>query len=431
MMEIIFEMSASLLQIYIWTWFITSFLGFKTEKYFNKFVFVIMWGVAFSQIYFINKIVLYDGFFSVLIALTYFIYARCFLKGGYQYQIFLILFSTAILFTLSSVAIFLISYISGVPTENLIGEFSYRRVLIVCLCRILEYLVFRTVIKINAEYSLTKREWMLFTTMPLLTWIGITLITKATMQTKAIMPYMFYVSLIMVIINVITYFFMYKIKQDMETKQEYELLKMQYDNVKSTETNMKALYDNTYSVKHDLEKHFLAIKTMSIAGNCDGINKYIDDVFDTKLDAVQKIVFTDNDIFNAIINTKLEMCKQKGIFPSINISNDAISFIKVSDMSVLFGNILDNAIEAAEKTDEKIIIINVQLQRDYVSIYVENSFDSEFSDINLKTTKNGRAKHGFGTKIVRKVVEENDGMIQHFENESGMFCCDILYKKCR
>ena len=431
MMETTFEIAASLLQILIWTWFITSFLGFKREKKIYKLGFIVMWGVAFFQIYFINKIVLYDGFFTVLIALTYFIYARCCLKGGYQYQIFLILFSTAILFTLSSVVIFFISYISGVPTENLIGEFSYRRVLIVCLCRILEYFVFRAVIKINAEYALTKREWMLFTTMPLLTWIGITLITKSTIQTKVIMPYMFYVSLIMVIINVITYFFMYKIKQDMETKQEYELLKMQYDNVKNMESNMKALYDNTYSVKHDLEKHFLAIKTMSVAGNCNGINQYIEDVFDSKLDAVQKIVFTDNDIFNAIINTKLEMCKQKGIFPSINISNDAISFIKVSDMSVLFGNILDNAIEAAEKTDEKIIILNVQLQRDYVSIYIENSYNASFSDINLKTTKKGQAKHGFGTKIIRKVVEENDGMIQYFINDSGMFCCDILYKKCQ
>lgn len=431
MMSTAFEIVASLLQILIWTWFITSFLGLKSEKIIYKIGFILMWGIAFVQIYFINQIVLYDGFFTVLIAITYFIYARCCLKGGYQYQIFLILFSTAILFTLSSVVIFLTSYISGVPTESLIGQFSYRRVLIICLCRVLEYIVFKAVIKINAEYKLTKQEWMLFTTMPLLTWIGITLITKSTIQTRVIMPYMFYVSMIMVIINVITYFFMYKIKQDMETKQEYELLKMQYDNVKNMETNMKALYDNTYSVKHDLEKHFLAIKTMSVAGNCDGINQYIEDVFDTKLDAVQKIVFTDNDIFNAIINTKLEMCKQKGIFPSVNISNDAIDFIKVSDMSVLFGNILDNAIEAAEKTNEKIVILNIQLQREYVSIYIENSYNAAFSNISLKTTKKGQAKHGFGTKIVQRIVEENDGMIQYFINESGMFCCDILYKKCQ
>lgn len=245
------------------------------------------------------------------------------------------------------------------------------------------------------------------------------------------MPQMFYLSLIMVVINIITIFFMYKIKQDMETKQDYELLKLQYDNIKNMEANMKALYDNTYSVKHDLEKHFLAIRAMADNKKYDEINKYIENVLDKKLNAVQKVVFTDTDVFNAVINTKLELCKQKGIFPSVNISNEAVNFIKISDMAVLFGNIFDNAIEAAEKTKEKIIILNIQLQREYVSIYIENSFNADFSDINLKTTKNGQARHGFGTKIVRKIVEENNGMIQYFVNNSGMFCCDILYRKCK
>ena len=427
----IFEISASLLQMLIWTWFITKFLGFKKERKTNKIYFCAVWITAFIQIYFINQFVLYDGMLTGMIALTYFIYARRFLKGGYRYQLFSILFSTAILFTISSVVIFVTSYIFNVTTESLIENFTYKRVVIVCLCRVLEYFVYKAVIKINAEYKLTEKKWILFTAMPLLTWVGITIIMKTTIQSRSIMPQMFYLSLIMVVINIITIFFMYKIKQDMETKQDYELLKLQYDNIKNMEANMKALYDNTYSVKHDLEKHFLAIRAMADNKKYDEINKYIENVLDKKLNAVQKVVFTDTDVFNAVINTKLELCKQKGIFPSVNISNDAVNFIKISDMAVLFGNIFDNAIEAAEKTKEKIIILNIQLQREYVSIYIENSFNADFSDISLKTTKNGQAKHGFGTKIVRKIIEENNGMIQYFVNNSGMFCCDILYRKCK
>ena len=244
------------------------------------------------------------------------------------------------------------------------------------------------------------------------------------------MPQMFYVACIMVIINIVTYFFMYKIKQDTETKLEYELLKMQYANMKSMESNMKALYDSTYSVKHDLEKHLLAIKTMAEKNRCPDIHRYIEHICDKDLNTVQKIVFTDNDVFNAVINTKLELCKQKGIFPSINIANDAIDFLRISDIAVLFGNIFDNAIEAAQQADYKIIVLNIQLQGEYVSIYMENSFHENHSDMELKTTKKDQTKHGFGTKNVQKIVEENDGMIQYFQNESGMFCCDILLKKC-
>ncbi len=430
-MKTAIEVISSLLQMFIWTGFITKFLDFKKDCKIYKIGFWVMWVIAFVQIYFINQIVLYDGLLTGMIVLTYFLYARSCLKGNYQYQIFLILLSTAILFTLSSVVILFMAYLCEVTTEDLIGDFTYRRVIVICLCRVLEFYIYKAIIKINTEYKLTKKEWILFTIMPLLTWIGVTIIMKVTLYYRVLIPQMFYLSLIIVVINVITIFFMYKIKQDMETKQDYELLKLQYDNIKSMETNMKALYENTYSVKHDLEKHLLAIKTMSDHKNYNGINEYIENIFDKNLNAVQKIMFTDTDIFNAIMNTKLELCKQKGIFSSINVSNDAIKYIKNSDIVVLFGNILDNAIEAAEKSNEKIIILNVQLQKEYVSIYVENSYNEKFSNINMQTTKRGQAKHGFGTKIIRKIIEDNNGMIQYFVNDLGMFCCDILYKKCK
>ncbi len=96
---------------------------------------------------------------------------------------------------------------------------------------------------------------------------------------------------------------------------------------------------------------------------------------------------------------------------------------------MLFGNIFDNAIEAAEKTDEKIIILDVRPQGEYVSIYMENSFNERFSDVKLKTTKQNRSMHGIGMKNVKRVVEAHDGMIECFKNKEGMFCCDILLRK--
>lgn len=432
MMKTLFEITSTLLQLVIWTWFITKFLGFKNDNCKTyKYGFLIMCITAFVQTHFINQIVLYDGFLTSMTVITYFAYARICLKGSYQYQLFLVLFSTAVLFTISSVVMLFISYILDVSTESLIGDFTYRRVAVVCLCRILEFITYKSIIKINTEYKLSKKEWILFTTMPLLTWISVTIIMKLTIVYREIVAWMFYLSLTIIVIDVITIFFMYKIKQDMEMKQDFELLKLQYDNIKNMESNMKALYENTYSVKHDIEKHFLAIKSMSDLGNCDEISEYIKNIFDKKLNAVQKIVFTDSDVFNAVINTKLELCHQKGIFPSINISNDAVNCVKKSDIAVLFGNILDNAIEAAENSNEKILILNIQMQREYVSIYIENSFNAEFSNVDLKTTKKSQAKHGFGTKIIRNIVEENNGMIQYFVNDVGMFCCDILYKKCK
>lgn len=424
-----FELFANFVQIFIWTWFMTKFFGFKKSGRSGIFGFVITWLLTFFEISFINNIVVYDGLLSGILIITFILYANLFLKGNWQFHIFIAIFSTAIIFTIGSSMIFLLSYFTGNNTTSLIIDFTKFRIIGVTLCRVCEIIVFKFIIKINTQYSLTKKEWTLFIAMPLLTWIAVTLMTNATIVSQKVLPYMICIALIVILINILIYFFMLKIKQDTDTKIQFELLKMQYDNVKNTENNMKALYENTYSLKHDLEKHFLAIKAMSEKNNNQEINNYIDNIFDKNLNAVQKVVFTDNDVFNAIVNTKLEICAQKKIFPSINVSNDAVSLIKTNDMAVLFGNILDNAIEATEKADRKIIVLTVQVQGEYVSIYTENTYNPNYSNLNSKTTKKNKSKHGFGTKNIKKIVDENGGLIQSFENERGMFCCDILLKK--
>ncbi|MBQ8301071.1 MAG: ATP-binding protein, partial [Clostridia bacterium] len=110
----------------------------------------------------------------------------------------------------------------------------------------------------------------------------------------------------------------------------------------------------------------------------------------------------------------------------INIEKNAVDILDAGDIVILFGNILDNAIEAAERTEKKIIILNIQKQGEYVSIYMENSFDGKF-DSALVTNKSNKQEHGFGLKNVRKIVDKYNGMIKCF-SDADMFCCDILLK---
>ena len=142
---------------------------------------------------------------------------------------------------------------------------------------------------------------------------------------------------------------------------------------------------------------------------------------------MNRIMFTDDDVFNVIINTRLEICRLKKILPMVRVDANAIKEIDSEDVMILFGNLFDNAIEAAEKTEEKIIILNVQIQGDYISIYMENSFNGEVNK-NMKTSKANKTEHGFGMKNITQIVRKYDGMIKCFPDRK-MFCCDILLKR--
>lgn len=428
-MDKFIELSANLIQMFIWTWFMTAFFGFKRSGFASKVGFLLMWMAAFLEISYINHIIDYDGFLTGIITITFIIYAQCYLKGNLGTHIFIALYSTAIIFILASVTIFIFSYITGFSTKSHIADFSIRRIVIVYLCRVLEFLVFKFIVRINANYKLTKKEWIPFIALPLATWGGVTFMTQATIESESVLPQMFYIAIIMVGMNIIIGFFMYKIKQDESLRLEYELSKLEQENKEKMTSDLIAWSDNLDSVKHDMEKHFLAIQSLAEDRDYRQIIDYSQKIIREKLNSVGHSVLTENVVFNAVINTKLAICENKEISVNVNIDNDAVKYINNSDIAVLFGNIFENAIEASENSDMPRISLNVQQQDEYISIYMENSFSSEYSDINLSTTKKDKKHHGIGTKNVKRLVKEYDGMIQYFVNDMGMFCCDILLKK--
>lgn len=431
MISNIWETAASLAQMFIWTRFITAFFGYKYGRVKGRIGFAAVWLTVFAEITFINNLVLYDGLITGLLVITYIIYARLFLKGELYSHICIVLFSTAILFSVGSAVIFVISFISKLAVAELISQFSIWRILIFCLSRALEFLIYSWILHITEDYKLSRKEWILLTGMSFMTWAAITIMTNTTLKYDGALNYMMYLMIIIIVINIMIHYFMLKINRDAKIKTELEMLKMQYNNIKTTEKNMKVLYDNVYSVKHDLEKHFVTIRTMAEANKDNDVCVYIDNVYNARLNSVQKMVFTDNDVFNAIMNIRLEICRQKNIVVSINASNEAVCSIGMEDISVIFGNLFDNAIEAAQKSEKKLILLKIQLQGDYISIYMENSFDKRYSNIDLKTTKADTQEHGFGIKNIRKIVDERNGMIEFFENDDSMFCCDILLRNLK
>lgn len=70
---------------------------------------------------------------------------------------------------------------------------------------------------------------------------------------------------------------------------EYKLLRMQYDNIKENMANTKILYDNISSIKHDMEKHLLAIDAMASKNNDDEVCKYVKTIIDESFVSIQKL----------------------------------------------------------------------------------------------------------------------------------------------
>ncbi|MBO4572725.1 MAG: sensor histidine kinase [Clostridia bacterium] len=178
----------------------------------------------------------------------------------------------------------------------------------------------------------------------------------------------------------------------------------------------KDIVDNINLKCHDIKYKINSI----LAGDHNIDSKTIDDlkesvaIYDTKTD-------TGNALLNVLFSEKRLYCEQNGITLSCMADGSKLSFIEDGDLYCLFGNILDNALEAVKGIAEKERrVINIVIKRKNGTLLVqeENYFDGQltFEDGLPITTKKDKLNHGFGMKSIRMIVHKYDGALTAYVN---------------
>ena len=173
---------------------------------------------------------------------------------------------------------------------------------------------------------------------------------------------------------------------------------------------------------------------------CHDLKKLIEQILSDKrtvdLQAVVKelqeydsIVQTGNAAFDTILTEKSLFCQKNGI--KFTVVADTKDLEKLSDIDIysLFGNILDNAIEAVMKlpVKERLIDLTVRTVGEMLSIHAENLFDGAlvYGEGEIVTSEPNGAEHGFGLRSIRRIVKKYAGEAV-ISVEDKIFYLDIV-----
>ena len=121
-----------------------------------------------------------------------------------------------------------------------------------------------------------------------------------------------------------------------------------------------------------------------------------------KIDAID----TNNVIINAILNTKYQEAREKGIVFVLKINDLSNLSISDEDIVVILSNLLNNAMEACEKCVDKMIKVKFVRENEQIVISVINTYADKPVIVNdsYKTSKEDKSMHGMG---IRNRDEQN------------------------
>jgi len=183
------------------------------------------------------------------------------------------------------------------------------------------------------------------------------------------------------------------------------------------------------ALRHDMNSHLIALESYFDHDDITGGKQYISTLVD-QFQQTTPTINTGNNALDAILSAKRSLAESKGIafHTSITVQKDLP--IAPEDCSVIFGNALDNAIEACDRLPEDSEkLIEIFLQQDATSINCKITNTAPPNDEkNFATSKADKANHGFGMKNIKEALEKYPSLYNFKQQENQFeFSFSVFY----
>ena len=163
------------------------------------------------------------------------------------------------------------------------------------------------------------------------------------------------------------------------------------------------------SIYHDMKNHLLVLESRQGTEDTKEMAKKLR----SQIADYENYIHTGNDFLDILLKDKMEKAREKQINLSIFIDFDGTDFIGPLDISTIFGNGLDNAIEASERlpTEQRVILVKAGRIQNFLFVVMENNCVEEKKISKRRTTKDDDFLHGFGISNIEKAIEKYNGQL--------------------
>ena len=201
--------------------------------------------------------------------------------------------------------------------------------------------------------------------------------------------------------------------EKLKTK-ENEYMAIKSEMLEKSLKDINRLYDENSKNFHEFKHHINIINSLLLDSSNKKAIEYLKGI--DLYSRYSQVFHTGNDIIDTVLNVKNTEANQKHISLFADINIDKVT-VNDADLCSVLSNLIDNAIEAVDKTEKnKNIKLTINQKGNMLFIAAENPSSSNPLENNFNSQKKGN--HGWGMKIINDIVNKYNGNITtNYDNE--------------
>ncbi len=203
-----------------------------------------------------------------------------------------------------------------------------------------------------------------------------------------------------------------KISHLREKEHQTDLMHQQEQLQLQMYRELQKMYRTTCEAAHDINRHVTALKTWISGESVQKAEQYLSDLSDTA-QQLQPRIRNQNEILEIILNTVASTCEREKIQLDMDIEDFSMKFISDMDITTIFSNLLDNAVDACmeiENTPKTIQIVLCQ-KMGLIALRITNTCAYKGAELPQKWHSTKKNHTGIGLSNVQKTVEKYEGVV--------------------
>ena len=226
--------------------------------------------------------------------------------------------------------------------------------------------------------------------------------------------------------NLSVFYLYHVVVQNYAHIRQRDIYRQQTDHYRNQMEVIEESQNRIRALRHDMKNHMLHLSVQLRQGNYEDALRYLEDM-EEELKNPAEYVRTGNREIDSLLNYKLQKAEQVLSEVESDIRVPVELMPKSFDINVILGNLLDNAIEAAQESERKWIKLVMRADRGVFLIHIANSCKNspkKKGDVFFSTKKES-GEHGIGLQNVKRMVERQNGNIE-FAYKENIFSVEVM-----